>query len=232
MRGSRVAASCAVGGLLLLAVISARGSTAVPSAPRDVGLDADVEPRTGGGNAEEPEPVPAEELDRAVEAPDVVGTGSLVVVGLLILAAFLILVLQAFRRRRGHREWVGDVDGEDIGDNALPDRLRRAAERARTELTARTGGPPGDAVVAAWLVLEEAAAHEGAGREPPQTATEFTAALLGRHTTDEPALDELRALYQRARFGPPGTIGEQDVEAARTALDRVLSGLHDTAAPA
>lgn len=228
MRGSRVAALCAVGGFLLLAVISARGSTAVPKAPQDVDPDIDSDPRSGGRGAAEPEPIPAEELDRAVEAPDVVGTASLVVVVLLVLAAFLVLVLQAFRRR-GSREWVGIEDGEEEVDHALPDRLRRAAERARTQLTTRTGGPPGDAVVAAWLVLEDAAAREGAGREPHQTATEFTAALLGRHTTDEPALDQLRALYQRARFGPPGSVGEQDVDAARTALDRVLRGLHDAA---
>jgi hypothetical protein len=84
----------------------------------------------------------------------------------------------------------------------------------------RPGAAPGDAVIAAWLTLEHAT---GQRRAPHQTATEFTVALLQRESTDEAALDDLRSLYQRARFGD-GATGE-DAALAVDALDRIMAGL-------
>lgn len=230
MRGYRVPALLAIGGLLLLAVLSARGRSAVPVDPRD------PEPLTF-------QPVtPSElpDLEPTVAAPpedsgaaDVVGIVSVTVIALLILAALLLLVLHALHHRRPPRENLTAGPGLDDADGtALRERLRDAAERARGTLAAPTGGPPGDAVVAAWLTLEDAAEHEGAGRAPHQTTTEFTVALLAGHTTDEQALLELRGLYQRARFGDPDAIDERDSRAALAALDRVLRGLRDTDTPA
>lgn len=230
MRGSRIPTLCALGGLLLLAVISARGSSAIPAAPRGIDIEADVQPSSGADDLTEPTP-PRDLPSPITERPEVVGNVSLVIAGVLILIAILIVVLRAIWPRR-RREWTGIPQTEDIPGDLLRGRLSRAAERAHATLTARTGGPPGDAVIAAWLTLEEATAHEGAGREPHQTSTEFTAALLASHTTDEAALTELRALYQRARFGQPGAVGEREVDAATAALDRVLRGMHDTPAPA
>jgi len=233
MRSTRVAALCAVAALLLFAVVSARGTSAVPGQLRDVPLERG----TGGGvssNSVAPD-ANAYKLD-IVDELQLVQTSIAVAAMILLLIAFALFVRRLQQmRKRPIRLGVGVEEAdEQIGalESSIPMRLRRAAEQAKLDLTARAGGPPGDAVVAAWSRLEEAAAHEGAGREPHQTPTEFTSALLARHTTSEPALDELRALYQRARFGAPGQVTEADADAAAGALDRILHALANAASPA
>jgi hypothetical protein len=222
---------CAVAALLLFAVVSARGKTAVPGALRDVPLERG----TGGGVSSNG--VSPDENAFKVDITDelqLVQTSIAVAAMILLLIAFAVLVRRLQQlRKRPLKLGVGVEDVEEqVGalESSVPMRLRRAAEQARDELSARAGGPPGDAVITAWLRLEEAAAHEGAGREPHQTPTEFTAALLSRHTTSEPALDELRGLYQRARFGPPGQVGDAEADAAIAALDRILHALAATPA--
>ena len=59
---------------------------------------------------------------------------------------------------------------------------------------------PGDAVIAAWLSLEDAAAESGVRRHPAQTPTEFTLAILRSTRADADATRELLALYHLARF--------------------------------
>lgn len=228
MRSSRVAALCAVAALLLFAVVDARGKSAVPGSLRDLPLDRGVGNPVGTGGG-----VPPDENAFKVDIVDelrLVQSSFIIIAMILLLIAFAALVRRLQQLRRAKRRLgVGvDVVDEEIGELevTMPMRLRRAARQAREDLAARTGGPPGDAVVAAWLRLEEAAAHEGAARQPHQTATEFTTALLTRYTTGDPAaLDELRGLYQRARFGPPGQVGEADAAAALAALDRILHAL-------
>jgi uncharacterized protein DUF4129 len=232
MRISRVAALCSVAALLLVAVIVARGKTAVPGSLQEVQIERGLHPSSGVGGV-----TPSKNAFKVdiVDELRLVQTSFVIIAMILLLVAFAALIrrLQRGWRRRPIRVGVGvDEEEEEVGalESRLPMRLRRAAAQARAELTARAGGPPGDAVVAAWLRLEEAAANEGAGRRPHQTATEFTTALLAHYTTSEPALDELRRLYQRARFGPPGQVTEVDAAAAVAALDRILRAL--AAAPA
>jgi hypothetical protein len=231
MRSSRVAALCAAAALLLFAVVVARGKTAVPGSLRDVPLERGTGGGVVGGGS------PADENAFIVDIVDeleLVQT-SVIIIAMILLLVALSLFLRRARSRRRKRLGVGVGEAEEeIGslESTIQMRLRRAAKQARTELAARAGGPPGDAVIAAWLRLEEAAEIEGAGRAPHQTATEFTAALLARHTTSEPALDELRGQYQRARFGAPDAVGEPEAQAALAALDRILLALSGSAEPA
>lgn len=232
MRSSRVAGLCLVAGLLLFAVVAARGTSAVPGSLRDLPLKRGVgsTPPLHGASTD----ANAFKVD-LVDELELVQTSFVIAGMILLLVAFAALLRHLRRRRRRKRRLGVGVEPDDtVGalETTLPMRLRRAAERAHTELADRAGGPPGDAVIAAWLRLEEAAAQEGTGREPHQTATEFTAALLATHTTREPALDELRELYQRARFGPPGLVGDAEADAALAALDRILRALAETATPA
>ena len=232
-RSSRIAALCAVGALLLFAVVSARGKSAIPGGLRDIQLERGLPDPPGIGG------VPPDENAYKVDVVDelqLVQAAIVIAAMILLLIAFAVLIRRLQQlRRRPLRLGVGVAEEEDeIGalESHLQMRLRRAAQTARTELAARAGGPPGDAVIAAWLHLEQAAEHEGAGRKPHETATEFATALLGRYTMSEPALDELRVLYQRARFGPPGEVGEDDVAAAADSLDRILHALGSAATPA
>ncbi|WP_454043908.1 DUF4129 domain-containing protein [Cellulosimicrobium sp. Marseille-Q8652] len=84
--------------------------------------------------------------------------------------------------------------------------------------------PPRDAVIAAWVSLEDAAALAGAHRDPAQTPTEFTVAVLDRTPADPGAVATLRGLYHRARFRG-ADIDAGDVRAARAALRRLADDL-------
>jgi hypothetical protein len=214
MRGSRPALSLAAAALLLLVVVAARGQSSVPSHLNDVPLDYGLPPFSPAkpGN-------PNTGLRYVVDEPETVGAIiAWTAVGLFLLAVVL-AVLAALRARKRNRIGVGVVVDPIEGtiDTVLRLRLKDAVEQARDTL-ASPGGGPGNAVIRAWVTLENAAEHK---RAPHQTATEFTISLLAKETADEEAVRELRTLYHRARFGHRDD--ESDAAAARDALDRILA---------
>jgi hypothetical protein len=152
------------------------------------------------------------------------------VVGALFLFGLAVIIASIFttRVRRARRRASGitateqsDGDGGiDAGTGAVL--LRGAVAAARLELRQRRSGPPSDAVVAAWLRLEEAAAESGFARAPHQTPTEFTTGVLAKHLGAQDAVGQLRELYQRARFGRAGTVTEADADDAHDALEAIL----------
>jgi hypothetical protein len=214
MTGSRPALLLAAGSLLLLAVLVARGESAVPSSMNDIPLERGLPPvRLDGGRGV------STGLQFSPEDPALAGK---IVIALAVIMAVLAIVLSALtalRNRNRRRGGVGVVAEPVEGtiDTVMRLRLREAVTQAR-DLLARAGGAPRDAVIQAWVTLETATEHK---RAPHQTATEFTVDLLARESVDEGALRELRTLYQRARFGHES--GESDAHRARTALDRILA---------
>ena len=81
-----------------------------------------------------------------------------------------------------------------------------------------------DAVVAAWVELEKAAARHGWEREPAQTTTEFTAHLLAVSPAPTHHTTTLRRLYQHARFAHH-PVTPHHVATARTALEAIAREL-------
>lgn len=81
---------------------------------------------------------------------------------------------------------------------------------------------PADAVVRAWLGLQETAEESGIVRHPAETPTEFTSRILSGAFADDRALRTLLRLYLRTRFGnhPPTT---DDVTAVHDALQHLLA---------
>jgi hypothetical protein len=79
---------------------------------------------------------------------------------------------------------------------------------------------PTDAVIAAWLALEEAAALSGIPRRPAQTPTEFTVTVLDATPADVAATRGLVGLYHLARFSSH-RIGSEDVASAVGFLNRL-----------
>lgn len=103
---------------------------------------------------------------------------------------------------------------------AIEAALADAAGAAATDLRAGVGGDPSDAVVRAWVRVEEAAAGSGATRAASQTATEFTADLLRRGMADPTPITTLLTLYGQARFGTE-PLTRAEVGRARGAFDTV-----------
>lgn len=184
------------------------------------------------------EPPPQDLADLPDLAPDTGGLqldqlfGTLAAVAVAAVVAWFLwrLLTRVRRRPRTPRQ---DAPATGAGATTIPDTvpdLRDAVADARRELAPAL--PPRDAIVAAWVALEDAAAHAGTTRDPAQTPTEFTVAVLHRTPADPDAVATLRALYHRARFART-PLGHDAVHDARTALDRIAHDLEpaDTHTP-
>ncbi len=151
-----------------------------------------------------------------------IGTLAAIVVAAVVAWALWRVLTRVRRRPRNPRQ---DAPATGPGTTTLPDPvpdLRDAVADARRELAPTL--PPRDAIIAAWVALEDAAAHAGTTRAPAQTPTEFTVAVLHRTPADPDAVATLRTLYHQARFART-PLGDDAVHAARTALDRIAHDL-------
>ncbi len=109
---------------------------------------------------------------------------------------------------------------------SLPDLPALRAAVAGADLLVRRRVPPTEAVVAAWVHLEDAAGRSGVPRRRTQTPTEFTVDVLDRTPVDPAATRALLALYLRARFGDD-PMTSRDVATALAALTTLAEGLGD-----
>lgn len=221
-------ALAAVGGLMVLAAVVARGGSAVPLGEPQPLFRWLRLPNFLAKEATTPQPEPHGYVS------DVHGLwGAIVSWGILLFPLFVLLIaigaaviLSLRARKLGAPSLVGRrAEEEPTALGGRADALRRAARAAQQVLADRAGGPPGDAVIAAWLELERVAALEGTGKQAHQTPTEFTDTLLGEHAAIERALTELRRLYHRARFGRPGEVGPAEAESARRALEEITESM-------
>jgi hypothetical protein len=90
---------------------------------------------------------------------------------------------------------------------------------------------PADAIVRAWLGLQETAEESGIVRQPAETPTEFTSRILSRAFADDRAIRTLLRLYLRTRFGDH-PVTTEDVAAVRAALEELVRTWPTPASPA
>lgn len=108
-----------------------------------------------------------------------------------------------------------------------PPVLRRGVEEALRLLDRER--EPGDAVMKAWLGLQQTAEDSGIVRGSAETPTEFTARIMRRVFADDRAIRSLLALYLRVRFGDH-PVSAADVAQAREALAGLARTWDDDAA--
>ena len=155
------------------------------------------------------------------------------VVVLLVVTAVVVAVALWWRRHHdGHPPDDEPAEAPGVHDAVLtepeavaeePDLpvLRRGFDHAFHVLD--SAREPHDAIVTAWLGLEEAAQDAGVARRPAETASELTTRILGRVTSDDAAVRSLLDLYLRVRYGGYAATSD-DVVAARSALERLTQG--------
>jgi hypothetical protein len=101
--------------------------------------------------------------------------------------------------------------------------IRSGLEEALIELERDV--EPGDAVVRAWLGLQQSAEQSGVARGRSETPTEFTSRILGRVFANDSAGNEaiatLLRLYLRTRFGDH-PVTDADVALVRRALQELV----------
>ena len=148
----------------------------------------------------------------------------LIVFAALLVAALLLLLGYWLRRRKPAVQKLAVADGP-LGDVSalapmdvdLPT-LHRGLVLAADVLA--SDREPRDAIVRAWLGLQEAAEDSGLRRRPAETPTEFTSRVFESVAADRAAAAALLAVYLRVRFrSDPAT--EADVEVARRSIRRL-----------
>jgi hypothetical protein len=148
----------------------------------------------------------------------------LLVFAAVALAWFLWWLWQRYQRSvlesRRARAAGGELSllAEPVADLPVLRRGVRVAQHSLDEIA-----DPNNAIVAAWLALEEAASSSGIRREPAQTPTEFTVEVLAGTKADPDATRGLLTLYHRARFSAAG-VSRTDVATASRYLGVLASG--------
>ncbi|MGB3731206.1 DUF4129 domain-containing protein [Microbacterium sp.] len=161
------------------------------------------------------------------DAPDValriIGIILVLIVVTLIAAGLVLLVralIRAWKDRPLRRQDAVDVDLDlavEASAEPVPDApaVRRGIAAARDAITRRID--PGEAIIAAWLGLEETASDAGAGRGTSETPAEFTLRILRHRQGIDGPTNRLLRLYEGVRFGRHAA-SESDRTAAADAL--------------
>ncbi|WP_166847607.1 DUF4129 domain-containing protein [Isoptericola sp. BMS4] len=215
--------------LVTLVVLGAATATpwrfALPDAPPPTPATPDA-----------PRPAPSTAPLTDADPTDTTALTVLAVV-LSVLGAALLLVLLTLLARRVLTATSGpepddDPDAPRTADTlagtptpTIPTtELADAVQLALAHVDAAT--TPHDAVVAAWVALEDAAATHGTTRDPADTPTEFTTHLLAGTPAPRTHVATLRTLYAEARF-TDHPVPPTHVDRARDALRHIARALDD-----
>lgn len=182
-------------------------------------------------------PAPAEEVREAYTEPDWtvhevpqqdtggatqrLVTVALVAAGALALGLLLVWLVRRMRALSGNRP---DEAVEAPDDVLTEEQARSALDDARSRLAVDVDAQ--DAVITAWLALEDSLQRVGMHRAPSQTTLEFVVAVLGSLELDRTALERFAALYRRALFDPE-PLQEADRQDALVQLDTLDGQLRE-----
>lgn len=134
-----------------------------------------------------------------------IGKSVLIVAGLIFIYVFwrvsrrgIALLNSALRNRSVDVRSQGQCTTADPDSQVLLPLMHQATQVGQGYLRSATTSK--DAIIAAWLSLENAAKEAGTIRDPAQTPTEFTLQVLSDTPATPQAIEELLVLYQQARF--------------------------------
>jgi hypothetical protein len=177
---------------------------------------------------------PQEPVQRDQSLTHIIATVAAILFALLVTAVIAYGLYRLVQRLRAAWQPEDDhvesdqLDGDVPGEAVTVDIASLATAVARAEAHLAGVAGPADAVVAAWIALEDEAALQGTGRDPAQTPTEFTSVLLQHTPAPADAVAVLRSLYHRARF-TSHPVTPDDVRRARESLARIAAALDGTA---
>jgi len=177
-------------------------------------------------------PAPEGTVTPAPQAHHSIGAGLtisilpiLIILGCLVIAVLALFILYVVRHRvrrvkiAGVDEYLNEDNetGLEEPEADLPT-LHRGLLRASDVLESTR--EPRDAIVRAWMGLQEAAEDSGVRRRPAETPTEFTTRVFQSVDADRAAATALLRVYLRVRFRAGGAT-QSDVAVARDAIERL-----------
>jgi hypothetical protein len=143
---------------------------------------------------------------------------------ILVLAAIALTVIVslrvAFARRRvlpPARGRASPLREEPALEEETPDSLQTLLG---DQLVALDTGSPRNAIVAAWVKLEEYAAGHGLPGDPADTPAEFVARALAAYDLDRGVIERFADLYREARFSTHA-MEERHRDEARVCLEQL-----------
>ncbi|WP_082488133.1 DUF4129 domain-containing protein [Microbacterium sp. Leaf159] len=182
-------------------------------------------PTTAPGATGLPEEVEIDPTSAAVVQVFAVILMLLVVAGVIALLVIIVrALLRAWRNRPTERRDGAEVAADVAEVAAVPEpevvveAIRRGIAGALQAIDERA--LPTDAVIAAWVGLEESAADAGVTRAASETPGEFALRVITRRSGIEDDASELLTLFERVRFGAHEAT-ESERHAARAALRRI-----------
>jgi len=211
---------CAVLGLA--AVVTTTSDGAVRPSDADVSLVDDQETVTlctAGEGCRDTRQDPAQDQPRiGLHLPGWLFDLLTVPVVLLAVVLFLIVVrrLRLVRRRRRARAPARPRSAPP-GSPARPaEEVGELGEELVRQAAALDDGEPRNAIVAAWVALEQAAARAGVRPDRSETPTEFAQRAAAAYRLDGDALARLADLYREARFSRHELTREHIAQARRS----------------
>jgi hypothetical protein len=209
----------------LLFVISLAATRSAPQLDR-------ITPRAATPTTQAPllpptrQPTATPTTETPVEAarglPDWIGTVTVVVLSVVVIAMIVILTWALMRdaaRRRKNR--TGRRGPRRTGNTA--EDLVAALDAGLEELS-DTDRDPRRAVIACWVRLEQAAAEAGTPRHPGDSPTDLIGRLLAEQQVDAAVLAALMEVYREARYATH-TVDDRMRQQARYALERLRADL-------
>ncbi|REJ04588.1 DUF4129 domain-containing protein [Microbacterium bovistercoris] len=186
-------------------------------------LPEPTEPMSSGT----PAPLPVPQRDDLLAT--IIAAVLAVIVCLGVLSLIILLVIVLLRRLK---EIWGERPLRSRDGAELDARVAGAAEPAQADAQVIRRGIaaairvigesryPGDAIIAAWVGLEQTAADSGVTRGESETPREFTLRIIARRAATEKDVIALVDLYERVRFG--GHVADDgDRRTARALLERL-----------
>lgn len=144
--------------------------------------------------------------------------------GVVIVVAIVVAVATV-RRRRLDWSWVHSArHRRRPSSSPLPDAPSAVATDDAAVLAAIREGPPRNAIVRCWMLLEQDAAAVGMARAPAETSSEYVERVIGASSVDPQPIADLGALFREARFSSR-PVDEAQRRLAEQALTRTLASL-------
>ena len=119
-------------------------------------------------------------------------------VGVALVAVLLWLLLRDTIRVRGRP--LAEAEGDPAALAAARAREVTAAVDAGLADLSDADADPRRAVIACWVLLEQAAAAAGTARAVGDTPADLVGRLLAAHQVSGPVLDRFAAVYREARY--------------------------------
>lgn len=178
-----------------------------------------------------PDSEPVEQPPLPVEPPDDTLQqilGAVLLVAAILAAALLLYALvrvlhrlwqdRPLRRREAETPETAHAGLAEPEESVAAPLVRRGVAGALR--TIEQHPVPSDAIIAAWVGLEETAADAGLRRGVSETPAEFALRLVSMQTAAAPPATRLLGLYERVRFGGLEA-GESERMHARAALQEI-----------